>query len=287
MVIKLKITLALTTWTEHPALTHKAAPVTLNEYAQHLPAVEVDTFFYALPRLQTVQHWIDEVSPQFQFIIKAHQTMTKHPQAVLPANMDLQQMFINFKRVLQPMVATNQLKTVLFQFPPQFNAELANIEYLMKVRQLMGNWPISIELRNQSWYRPSVFKALVGYCRDLNFTLVAADEVNQIEGSVPFKLVTTNPQLVLLRLHGRNRTGWNHPGKEWRKKRTLYRYSDQELEQFKKEILALQPQPREVCVIFNNNSGGDAAPNALKLQRMLHLQFSGLVPRDPEQLDLF
>ena len=54
----MKTTLALTTWTEHPALINEPRPVTLREYAQYLPAVEVDTFFYALPQLKTVQQWI-------------------------------------------------------------------------------------------------------------------------------------------------------------------------------------------------------------------------------------
>ena len=37
----MKTTLALTTWTEHPALINEQRPVTLREYAQYLPAVEV------------------------------------------------------------------------------------------------------------------------------------------------------------------------------------------------------------------------------------------------------
>lgn len=283
----MKTTLALTTWTEHPALIHQQRKVTLREYAQHLPAVEVDTFFYALPQLKTVQQWVNEVGPGFQFIIKAHQTMTKHPRAVLPEGMTLEDMFQQFREVIRPMIATNQLKTVLFQFPPQFNANVQNIEYFMKVRQLMGNLPVAIELRNQSWYRPAVINSLVGYCKDLHFTLVAADEAHQVEASIPFYLATTNPQLALIRLHGRNAAGWAHPGKEWRKKRTLYRYSDDQLRALSRKISDLQPQPDEVCVIFNNNSAGDAAPNALTLQKIMGLHFSGLLPQDPEQLDLF
>lgn len=51
----MKITIGLTTWTEHPALIkNEQRPVTLNEYAQHLPVVEVDTFFYALPQVTTI-----------------------------------------------------------------------------------------------------------------------------------------------------------------------------------------------------------------------------------------
>ena len=40
-------------------------------------------------------------------------------------------------------------------------------------------------------------------------------------------------------------------------------------------------------MIFNNNSGKDAAPNALQLQKMLDIHFTGLAPRSPEQIDLF
>lgn len=285
----MKVTLALTTWTEHPALIGgQKRTVTLNEYAQRMPAVEIDTFFYALPNVNTVQKWVGQVSPEFQFIVKAHQSMTKHPQAQLPAGVaNLAAVFQRFKTAVTPLIATGQLKTNLFQFPPSFVPTVANIDYLMKIRQLMGDLPIAIELRNQAWYRSGVLKSLVDYCRELHYTLVAADEAQSTQASVPFYLVTTNPQLALLRLHGRNQAGWRNPGKSWRKQRTLYRYSDQELAEFQQQIEQLTPAPQEVCVIFNNNSAGDAAPNALRLQAMMGLHFAGLVPRNPEQLNLF
>lgn len=37
-------------------------------------------------------------------------------------------------------------------------------------------------------------------------------------------------------------------------------------------------------MIFNNNSGGDAADNALQLQKLLGISFDGL---SPLQMDLF
>ncbi|HJA73898.1 MAG TPA: DUF72 domain-containing protein [Candidatus Limosilactobacillus faecipullorum] len=283
----MKVTVGLTTWSEHHALIHAQRPVTLNEYAQHFPVVEVDTFFYALPQVTTVQKWLGEVSPDFQFIVKAHQTMTKHPQAQLPNGQSLAEMFKLFTRTVAPLVATDQLKTVLFQFPPTFTATPINIEYLMQIRKWLSTLPIAIEFRHQSWYRQGVLASLIGYCQELKFTLVAVDEPHQLPTSVPFELVTTNPQLGLIRLHGRNTQGWNHQGSDWRKKRTLYSYSKEELAGLKTVIEQLSPQPQELCVIFNNNSGGDAAPNAQELTRQMNLHFSGLVPRAPEQLDLF
>ncbi|MCG4650629.1 DUF72 domain-containing protein, partial [Bifidobacterium longum] len=64
------------------------------------------------------------------------------------------------------------------------------------------------------------------------------------------------------------------------------RYSSRELQGLATLIQNLAPAPQEICVIFNNNSGKDAAPNALELQRILHLEFKGLAPHDPEQLNL-
>lgn len=282
----MKITIGLTTWTEHPALiNNEQRPVTLNEYAQHLPTVEVDTFFYALPQVTTIQNWLAEVPESFQFIVKAHRGMTLHERGQEKG--ELKQLFNRYRKTVAPLVAAGQLKTVLFQFPPYFDASPQDIEYLRLVRLWMGNLPIAIELRNQTWYRPGTLKSLLAFCRELHFTLVAADEPHGTVTSVPFVLATTNPDLVMMRLHGQNTEGWINQGKSWRKTRTLYKYSSAELQAFCDQINQLTPQPKELCVVFNNNSGKDAAPNALRLQKMLGIHFTGLAPRSPEQIDLF
>ena len=282
----MKITIGLTTWTEHPALiNNEQRPVTLNEYAQYLPTVEVDTFFYALPQVTTIQNWLAEVPEAFQFIVKAHRGMTLHERGQEKG--ELEQLFNRYRKTVAPLVAAGQLKTVLFQFPPYFDASPQDIEYLRLVRLWTGNLPIAIELRNQTWYRPGTLKSLLAFCRELHFTLVAADEPHGTVTSVPFVLATTNPDLVMMRLHGQNTEGWINQGKSWRKTRTLYKYSPAELQAFCDQINQLTPQPKELCVIFNNNSGKDAAPNALQLQKMLDIHFTGLAPRSPEQIDLF
>lgn len=282
----MKITIGLTTWTEHPALiNNEQRPVTLNEYAQHLPTVEVDTFFYALPQVTTIQNWLAEVPESFQFIVKTHRRMTLHERGQEKG--ELEQLFNRYRKTVAPLVAAGQLKTVLFQFPPYFDASPQDIEYLRLVRLWMGNLPIAIELRNQTWYRAGTLKSLLAFCRELHFTLVAADEPHGTVTSVPFVLATTNPDLVMMRLHGQNTEGWINQGKSWRKTRTLYKYSSAELQAFCDQINQLTPQPKELCVVFNNNSGKDAAPNALQLQKMLGIHFTGLAPRSPEQIDLF
>lgn len=282
----MKVTLGTTTWTEHPVLIDGASrPVTLAEYAAHFPVVEVDTFFYAIPNTATVAQWLTNVPASFQFLIKANRVMTRHqgPNDDLP----LEEAFARYRDAVAPLVATGQLKAVLFQFPPYFTAIPENIDYLQTVRHLMGGLPVAVEFRHASWLAPGVAKSTADFCADLGLTLVAADEPHQLTTSVPFYLATTTPSLAILRLHGRNKAGWNHPGPNWRRERTNYRYSVDELKQFQVAIEQLTPAPAEVCVIFNNNSNRDAAPNALQLQKLMGIHFSGLNPQPPKQLSLF
>ncbi|KRL03548.1 DUF72 domain-containing protein [Liquorilactobacillus capillatus] len=281
------ITIGLTTWSEHHALLHgQERPVRLDEYAAYFPTVEVDTFFYGIPQSTTIQKWQAHVPAGFQFIIKAHQALTLHPGQELDT-IQLQERFKQFESAAQLLLAAQQLKTVLCQFPPSFNATKQNINYLKYFRKQLLALPLTLEFRNKSWYVPHILSSLVRFCQEEKYTLAAVDEPTQSIGSIPFYPVMTTPDLLLLRLHGRNQQGWLKAGKDWRKKRTLYRYNHDELYDFKQTIITMQKQVKEVCIIFNNNSGGDAADNALELKRLLGVSFESLGPLPPEQLDLF
>lgn len=95
----------------------------------------------------------------------------------------------------------------------------------------------------------------------------------------------TNSDMTLVRLHGRNQYGWMKASSpEWREVRTLYRYNEEEINEWAKYVEHLQKLSKEVVVIFNNNSGGDAADNAKHLQKALQVEFQGLAPM---QMDLF
>ena len=51
-----------------------------------------------------------------------------------------------------------------------------------------------------------------------------------------------------------------------------------------KQSSGAEKQSRNVYVLFNNNSGGDAADNGLEMLEMLDISYTGLAPK---QLDLF
>jgi len=280
------ISIGLTTWTEHPALIGgEDRPVTLTEYAGHFPVVELDTPFYGIPRQTTVGKWSAAVPDGFQYILKANQVMTKHDRKEPADATTLATAFEQFKEAIQPLVVSGKLLTVLFQFPPFFNRTTANIEYLRDVRVQMGNLPVAVEFRSPSWFAtPGMTADVLAYLKSLKLTNVTTDEPHNLNDGIPLVDTVTTPELAVVRLHGRNAQGWFNQGANWRKTRTLYRYSEEELQGFAALTKRLDQQAKNVCVIFNNNSGRDAAPNAQRLQAILDLHWENLAP---QQLDLF
>lgn len=278
------ITIGRTTWSDHPNLINdEQRPVQLSEYAAVFPVVEIDTTFYGVPSESTFLHWVEQVPTSFQFIVKANREMTMHPdldQQITEA--EREQIFRDFNQRMRLLIATNQLKTILFQFPPMFNATHENIQYLMRLRSLMADLPISIEFRNMTWFDDAVLPELEEFFADLKYDLVAVDEPRGLTNSADFIL---NAQTKIVRLHGQNQHGWQDSGMQWRKERTNYRYSTEELRQLATKIQT--SGATDVCVIFNNNGGHAAAGNALELQQLLDLHFANLAPRPPQQLDLF
>jgi len=281
------ITIGLTTFSDHPSLIDGAKrKVRLTEYSGYFPVVELDTPFYAIPKVSVVENWQKQVPDNFQFILKANRVMTMHDQGSSDP-VDNEHRFVefnNYKRAVAPLLQTGQLKAILFQFPPYFTRSIATIQYLRLISNLMAGYPIAVEFRNSTWYGEEITQDVAGYLQELGMTMVAVDEPHTTNAGVPFEPVVTNEDLALLRLHGRNVKGWTEHSADWRGKRTLYRYSEEELQEFRKVVMELDKQTKEVCVIFNNNSGGDAADNALQLKKMLGIDFGGL---SPVQMDLF
>ncbi|MFD1670539.1 DUF72 domain-containing protein [Agrilactobacillus yilanensis] len=277
------ITIGLTTWREHQSLMPEKSALTLGDYAGFFPVVEIDSLFYGLKTPAQVQNWVNQVPSGFQFVVKALGTMTQHDREKEPT-MALETVFKQYRQTIAPLVAANKLQTILLQFPPFFKLEPANVRYLNNLRHWLPKLPLAVEFRNPTWYEPRYVAQTISLLKRLQITLVVADEPQTNVNSVPFYPVVTNPKLALLRLHGRNMAGWLNQDAKWRKTRTLYRYNTDELTAIAATVRQLATQAENVCIIFNNNSGGDAADNALALQQILGLTFEGLAPR---QMDLW
>jgi len=281
------ISIGLTGWGDHEALYPPGTParMKLSLYARHFPIVEVDSSFYAVLGEHTYQRWLDETPADFTFILKAYRGMTGHNRGKSPYG-GPGEMFQAYLDSIRPMVESGRLKAVMFQFPPWFDCTADHIRRLRAVRKWMGHLPLALEFRHQSWYAPGVRDNTISFMRDEGWIHIICDEPQVGQGSVPAVLEPTDPNLTIVRLHGRNEGGWLQGGApNWREVRNLYRYNRDELSDWRDKLAVLEEKgAKEICMIFNNNSGGDAAPNALEMMGLLGLETAGL---PPQQLDLF
>ena len=237
-----------------------------------------------IPSNRHVEKWCEETPQNFRFVLKAYQGMTGHQREDIPfeTRNDMFNAFIECANYFQ---AYGKLAMVLVQFPPWFDCSAKNVQYIRYIKQQLGHLPISIEFRNQTWYAHDMKHKTMQFLRDNQLIHTVCDEPQAGAGSVPLVPVATADK-VLVRIHGRNIHGWRNTGntQNWRKVRFLYDYNEEELQSLATHIRALHQQAKDVYVLFNNNSGHHAAPNAIRLQEILNIQFNGLAPK---QLNMF
>lgn len=278
------ILIGVTGWSDHDTIFKdpNSKRNKLEAYASHFPTVEVDTSFYGIPSRQNTENWVKITTDSFQFIVKAYQGMTGHERGNIPYK-DKVEMFTAFKDSIEPY--GNKLAMVLFQFPPWFDCQKQNVDYLRWCKEQMGEIPCALEFRHQSWFKPAYKDKTIQFMREENWIHCICDEPQAGEGTIPIVLEPSNSDRVLVRFHGRNVHGWqmkNAPN--WREVRYLYRYNEKELAEWAERLKKLDQECKTVYAVFNNNSGGDAADNAKQLIQMLNIEYKNLAPR---QLELF
>jgi uncharacterized protein YecE (DUF72 family) len=281
----LLIYIGVTGWGDHDSLYpgQISSRDKLKAYAGHFPIVEVDSAFYAIQPKRNAEKWVNETPSTFQFIVKAYQGMTGHMRGEIPFE-NKQAMFRAFKESLEPYIESNKLAMILFQFPPWFKCIRENVEYLRWCKHEMGDIPCALEFRHQSWFVSQYRQKTLDFLTSEKWIHSICDEPQSGEGSIPTVLKVTTPDKVLVRFHGRNVHGWQKRNAEdWREVRYLYRYNQQELQEWADSIRELANDTKDVYLLFNNNSGGDAADNAKEMISLLQIEYEGLAPR---QLDL-
>ncbi|MEY8444935.1 DUF72 domain-containing protein [Enterococcus ratti] len=276
------IRIGLTSFKEHDKLTGKKNN-TLYEYARYLSLVELDTAYYGIPRKTSVEKWVQEVPENFRFVVKAYQGISGQGDWHTYYQTE-EEMIKKFLEVMKPMNDAEKLFCFLVQFPSSFKCTKASVQYLRKLRKWFVGYPVAIELRDSSWYNTDFIEGTRRFMMQATFSLAIIDEPQLLNATIPFDPFITNSQFTLFRFHGRNVQGWQANDKDWRKKRTLYRYSENELTTLAAAIKSVEAKTKEIGIIFNNNSGGDAAENALALQKIMGITPKGL---NPQQMELF
>jgi len=224
-------------------------------YAERYPMVEINSTYYQVPTARSMEAMTAKVPEGFEFVVKAHQSITHHreaPSDSLPP----------FLAAVEPVREAGQLGGLLFQFPTSFRHSEENTGFIAELREgLPRGWPSVVEFRHSSWLRGTVYEALSAM--DLGFVNC---DMPSIRGLMPpTDVVTTDTAYV--RLHGRNAGSWYDHDQAW--ERYDYSYSDEELSAWVPRLLDIAKRARKAYVVFNNHPRGQSARNADTMKRLL------------------
>ncbi len=219
--------------------------------------VEINVTFYRPITPDQARRWLDAVAgtPDFRFTAKLWQVFTHARRLDGP---ELNQ----FREGLEPLLMGGRLGVLLAQFPYSFHNTEENRAYLVKLKGVLPEFPLAVEVRHRSWQQRAVREFLqeVG----LNFCNIDQPMVSYPMGAT--RWVTGS--IGYLRLHGRRQEAWFEFGED-RQARYDYLYSPEELEELASRVRELQEKASEVYVIFNNHPGGKAVANGLELEHFL------------------
>ncbi|WP_299529468.1 DUF72 domain-containing protein [uncultured Streptomyces sp.] len=254
----------------------------LRHYASQFPVAEVDATYYGLPSVRNSLLWTERTPEGFRFDVKAFSLLTGHPTRpeALPADLRpafargrahggvdpglLDEVWDRYRAALEPLRASGRLGTLVFQFAHRLAPGGPAEEYLRECRKRASGWPVAVEFRHPGWWHPERADATAALLTELSATAVAVDMVQTLPTSVPPVLRVTDPDLAVIRLHGRN-TAWGTGTKE---DRFRHEYTAGELTEWVPRIREAAGPAREVHVLFNNCCG-DAAVRAAGAMRHL------------------
>ncbi len=293
------VRLGTASWTERTLLESgefyppavKSPADRLRYYARHFPLVEVDATFYALPAERMAAAWVERVPADFVFGVKAFAAMTQHPfvPARLPPDLRgalgptlagrprlypreapdeiVAEIWRRFTTALAPLHAAGLLGYVLLQFPKWFPRSRTSAAYLDLCRERLP-YPLAIEFREPSWLAGERAARTFDFLRQRGLAYVSVDEPQGTAASVPPIAEATSEDLAVVRFHGRNAAAWDRPGVGTVEK-FGYRYSLEELDEWRPRIQALARRARAVHVLMNNCRGSYAVQNAKELATLL------------------
>jgi uncharacterized protein YecE (DUF72 family) len=269
----------------------KSAEARLRYYATQFPMVEVDSSYYGMPTPVNAQLWAERTPPGFVFNVKAFRLFTGHQTSPEVLHKDLQQalganapktfyyrdtpaeirdeLWKRFIEALAPLQAAGKLGAVHFQFAPWM---MRNREGLAHIRHCVERMPghlLAVEFRHQSWFDGDKLPETIAFERELGVVHTIVDSPQGFSNCVPCVWEVTNPELAILRLHGRNAQTWNIKGATSASSRFDYWYSKEELAAMLPELRRLSGVARRVHVIFNTNYEDQGQVSAKMMRELL------------------
>jgi uncharacterized protein YecE (DUF72 family) len=263
----------------------------LRYYAAQFPLTEIDSTYYAPPAERQVALWAERTPDGFRFDVKAYSLLTGHPtrpkslwrdlrdelppdvaekrniyaRHLTPDAMD--EAWRRFGSALRPLHDAGRLGAVLFQYPPWFGPRRDNRTEIESLRERLPDYRISVEFRSPRWLaeerdRERTLKMLEEH--GLVFVCVDAPSVSEL----PRLMAVTNPDLFLVRFHGRSDSTWKDTSGS-AAERFRYLYNTNELEELARPIAEHAREARETHLLMNNCYRDYAVRNAAELRDIL------------------
>lgn len=205
----------------------------LEYYAERFDTVEVNNTFYRLPEASTFASWGRRAPRGFLYAVKASRYLT-HMKKLNDPQDPLRLFFTRATRL------GRSFGPVLYQLPPRWPLNLERLQTFLEA--LPKRRRHAIEFRDPSWYAPEALSLLdrhgVALC------------LHDMQGSASGKRAVG--PFVYVRFHGTTTYGG--------------RYSDATLDEWARWLGACAARGRAVYAYFNNDTGGHAPRDAMRLR---------------------
>jgi uncharacterized protein YecE (DUF72 family) len=140
------------------------------------------------------------------------------------------------------------------QFAPWVAFHPDSMSYIEHCRAMLAGFTIAVEFRNGTWFATERHRLrTLQFERELGLVNVVVDEPQGIKNTIPAVWEVTNPELAVVRLHGRNHGTWNKKGLTASSQRFDYDYEAPELSVIAQDVKELSSRAGRVHVLFNNN----------------------------------
>ena len=256
----------------------------LEFYANYLPAVEIDSTFYAAPAEETVLRWAEMTPGSFRFTCKLPREIT-HVCKLRDCSNELGQ----FLRAIEPLAA--KLSVILIQLPPSFSPREGRAPLRNFLKQLPRDFRFAVEFRNAGWHRPNIIRLLESY----RVAWVWADTSPLNERNLaPFEFLPLTSDFIYIRLLGDYATKYDADGKHLHRYGKLLWKREAAIESWTVKLERHLKDVRSAWIFVGNHYEGFAPEMAQRVAERLgfELPLPSQVERtvaaeEKGQLDLF
>lgn len=209
-------------------------------YASHFDTLEVNNTFYRVPPKETFLAWREQTPPGFVYALKFSRFASHNKKLLTP-----EQTLGYFYERADPLLS--RVRPILLQLPPRWKVNAKRLDEFLAAAPRRHGW--AVEMRDASWLSDEVYRVLERHSAALC-----------IHDILPHHPRVLTADWTYVRFHGftaRSRYGGN--------------YTDGQLGAWAGQIRKWLRDGVDVYAYFNNDLGGHAVRNALKLRELLGL----------------